>query len=182
MPVACPLLAAISLCWLSASSLWIYPHSLSYFNESIGGPLNGPEHLLGSNLDCGQDLRYLDKWLKQHPQAIPRRAWLRLPFSLQVLEICNAVPKSTLTTNGAGQSKINILETPACEGDLVSLGRSCRVSRYAIALLASPHQAGLQLLATPKNGVCFIPVTYGIVRLAYERGPFVHRISRSPRE
>jgi hypothetical protein len=45
--------------WLVASSLWIYPHSLSYFNEAIGGPLNGAEHLLGSNLDWGQDLRYL---------------------------------------------------------------------------------------------------------------------------
>ncbi len=59
MPVACPLLATISLCWLAASSLWIYPHSLSYFNESIGGPLNGPEHLLGSNVDWGQDAAYV---------------------------------------------------------------------------------------------------------------------------
>jgi hypothetical protein len=45
-------------CWFVSSSLWIYPHSLSYFNESIGGPLNGPRHLLGSNVDWGQDLRY----------------------------------------------------------------------------------------------------------------------------
>lgn len=53
------LLTASSFCWFLASSLWIYPHSLSYFNESMGGPLNGPEHLLGSNIDWGQDLRYL---------------------------------------------------------------------------------------------------------------------------
>lgn len=46
-------------CWFLVSSLWIYPHNLSYFNESIGGPLCGPQHLLGSNLDWGQDLRYL---------------------------------------------------------------------------------------------------------------------------
>ena len=52
-------LVAGSLCWFLASSLWIYPHSLSYFNESIGGPLNGPKHLLGSNVDWGQDLLYL---------------------------------------------------------------------------------------------------------------------------
>jgi hypothetical protein len=44
--------------WLVASSLWIYPHSLSYFNESIGSVRNGPQHLLGSNVDWGQDLRY----------------------------------------------------------------------------------------------------------------------------
>lgn len=51
------------LAWFVASSLWIYPHSLSYFNESIGGPLNGPEYLLGSNVDWGQDLRYLRNWM-----------------------------------------------------------------------------------------------------------------------
>lgn len=50
-------------CWLVTSSLWLYPHSLSYFNEVIGGPLNGPRHLLGSNVDWGQDLRYVKWWL-----------------------------------------------------------------------------------------------------------------------
>jgi hypothetical protein len=47
------------LLWSFTSSLWIYPHSLSYFNELIGGPRHGQEHLLGSNVDWGQDLRYL---------------------------------------------------------------------------------------------------------------------------
>jgi hypothetical protein len=56
------LAVAGSLCWFITSSLWIYPHSLSYFNESIGGPLNGPKHLLGSNVDWGQDLRYVNWW------------------------------------------------------------------------------------------------------------------------
>lgn len=56
------LLTAVSVCWLAASSLSIYPHSLSYFNESVGGPLNGPHHLLGSNVDWGQDLLYLEEW------------------------------------------------------------------------------------------------------------------------
>lgn len=47
-----------------ASSLWLYPHSLSYFNESIGGPLNGAEHLLGSNVDWGQDVSYVHAWFR----------------------------------------------------------------------------------------------------------------------
>lgn len=50
--------SAVLICWLVNSSLWIYPHSLSYFNESTGGPLNASKHLLGSNVDWGQDLRY----------------------------------------------------------------------------------------------------------------------------
>jgi hypothetical protein len=58
-------LVAGSFCWFVASSLWIYPHSLSYFNESIGGPLNGPKHLLGSNVDWGQDLFCLLKCLQR---------------------------------------------------------------------------------------------------------------------
>jgi hypothetical protein len=63
LSVASPFLAAISLCWLAASSLWVYPHSLSYFNEAAGGPLRGAEHLLGSNSDWGQDEFYRDKML-----------------------------------------------------------------------------------------------------------------------
>jgi hypothetical protein len=57
-----PLSLALLL-WSFASSLWIYPHSLNYFNESIGGPICGPKHLLGSNVDWGQDLFYLKRWI-----------------------------------------------------------------------------------------------------------------------
>ena len=64
-------LLLLLLSWSVASSLWIYPHSLSYFNESIGGPENGHQHLLGSNLDWGQDLRYLKWWMEGHPDARP---------------------------------------------------------------------------------------------------------------
>ncbi len=49
--------------WLIASSVWIYPHSLSYANELVGGPHGCPAHLLSSNFDWGQDLRYLQKKL-----------------------------------------------------------------------------------------------------------------------
>lgn len=51
------------------SSLWTYPHYLAYFNESIGGPRNGGKHLLGSNVDWGQDLFYLARWLRCHPDV-----------------------------------------------------------------------------------------------------------------
>jgi hypothetical protein len=61
-----PLLVAALFSWSIASSFWIYPHSLSYFNESIGAPLNGPEHLLGSNMDWGQDLIYASAWAEKN--------------------------------------------------------------------------------------------------------------------
>ncbi|HYH68416.1 MAG TPA: glycosyltransferase family 39 protein [Urbifossiella sp.] len=55
----------------AVSSLAVYPHSLSYFNEPSGGPLRGGEHLVGSNIDWGQDLLYLKRWLDDHPEARP---------------------------------------------------------------------------------------------------------------
>ena len=57
--------------WAVASSLLVYPHSLSYFNELAGGPANAGEYLLDSNIDWGQDLLYLRDWLKEHPEAKP---------------------------------------------------------------------------------------------------------------
>lgn len=54
-----------------ASSLWTYPHSLSYFNEIVGGPMGGHGHLLSSNISWGQDLLYLQRWLAARPEACP---------------------------------------------------------------------------------------------------------------
>lgn len=83
--------------WSLGSSLAIYPHSLSYFNElaavlstpgtpprsglenrgiwaqiknaMLAGPRNGPRHLLDSNIDWGQDLFFLKDWLDTHPET-----------------------------------------------------------------------------------------------------------------
>jgi hypothetical protein len=65
------LLTAAATAWAVSSSLWVYPHSLSYFNELVGGPANGSAYLLDSNIDWGQDLFYLRDWLKEHPKAGP---------------------------------------------------------------------------------------------------------------
>ena len=61
----------VALTWSVASSLWIYPHSLSYFNELVGGPNGGAAHLIDSNIDWGQDLLFLRAWLRAHPDARP---------------------------------------------------------------------------------------------------------------
>ncbi len=57
--------------WSTVSSLWYFPHSLSYFNELVGGPEHGHEHLLDSNIAWGQDLLFLKDWLAGHPDASP---------------------------------------------------------------------------------------------------------------
>ncbi len=68
-PVAA--IVAVSLGWSVTSSLSTYPHSLSYFNELAGGPRHGHDWLLNSNIDWGQDLTYLKRWLDAHPGARP---------------------------------------------------------------------------------------------------------------
>jgi hypothetical protein len=66
-------LVVAALGWSITSSLWIYPHNLSYFNEIAGGPTGGPTYLLGSNVDWGQDLLFLKGWIANHPNAKPLR-------------------------------------------------------------------------------------------------------------
>jgi hypothetical protein len=46
-----------------AASLWIYPHFLAYFNESVGGPKAGYKVLVDSNLDWGQGLKHLKSFM-----------------------------------------------------------------------------------------------------------------------
>ena len=93
-------LAVFLLIWSVASSLWVYPHSIAYFNELAAvlptpedrnyprpepepartvwqktrafldaGPLNGPRHLLDSNIDWGQDYYALKRWREKHPET-----------------------------------------------------------------------------------------------------------------
>jgi hypothetical protein len=62
---------AAGLAWSIASSLWAAPHHLSYFNELTGGPLGGHFELADSNIDWGQDLLFLKKWIDAHPEAQP---------------------------------------------------------------------------------------------------------------
>ncbi len=52
--------------WLFVESLAIFPNYLAYFNEFIGGPVNGHRYLVNSNLDWGQDLKLLKKYLDKH--------------------------------------------------------------------------------------------------------------------
>lgn len=63
--------ACVGLTWGIVSSLWVYPHSGSYFNELAGGPENGYRHLSSSSFDWGQDLLYLKRWADEHPEARP---------------------------------------------------------------------------------------------------------------
>lgn len=78
----CTLLAAAAVTALSSSrrgrtvlavaaAVWAlelgrtYPHNLAFFNQFVGGPANGHRYLVDSNLDWGQDLKGLKRWMAE---------------------------------------------------------------------------------------------------------------------
>jgi hypothetical protein len=57
------------------SNLTIYPHYLTYFNIIGGGPENGWRILADSNIDWGQDLKELKRWMKQNEINQIKLSW-----------------------------------------------------------------------------------------------------------
>lgn len=53
------------ICWYVGGSLCVYPFSLSYCNELVGGAKRGYHYLVDSNNDWGQGLRALADYIKQ---------------------------------------------------------------------------------------------------------------------
>jgi hypothetical protein len=61
---------ALLLIWQIVESLAIRPDYLAYFNETVGGPHHGYEHLVDSSLDWGQDLPALKRWLDDNHSVV----------------------------------------------------------------------------------------------------------------
>ena len=87
-------LTAVLLAWVIGSSLWFFPYSMSYFNELAGKLTNYPRLLLGSNIDWGQNVYSLQRWVEQNPDARPLYISYTSPISLERLgvESDGAVP------------------------------------------------------------------------------------------
>lgn len=59
--------AVVLLCaWFAGSSLSYYPHYLSYFNESISARVNAYKYLADSNLDWGQNVSAMKRYMLEH--------------------------------------------------------------------------------------------------------------------
>ncbi len=61
--VARYVLAALGLL-LVLEGAGVYPHYLTFFNALVGGPRHGKSYLVDSNLDWGQDLKGLQRWME----------------------------------------------------------------------------------------------------------------------
>jgi hypothetical protein len=53
----------------------IHPYYLSYFNLAAGGPANGAQVLIDSNIDWGQDLKRLETWMGDNDVDSVKLAW-----------------------------------------------------------------------------------------------------------
>jgi hypothetical protein len=93
------------------------PQSLLLHNESIGGPFNSSKHLLGSNVDWGQDLRYLQTLIKS-----------RSPFKIQLAYSSSFDPRWT------GFSECLPIENSRDERDAVLNQPGLVTGYYAVSL------------------------------------------------
>lgn len=57
-------LATVAVAFAAAESLFAYPHYLAFFNTLSGGPGRGADYLLDSNLDWGQDVKHLKRYVE----------------------------------------------------------------------------------------------------------------------
>ena len=53
--------------WYVSTPLRFHPDYLAYFNELVGGPRHGIEYLDDSNIEWGQHLKRLRRYLDQRP-------------------------------------------------------------------------------------------------------------------
>jgi len=57
---------ALLFIWYLISSISIFPHHVSYFNEFVGGSKNGYKYLLSDNVERGEDLLGLKEYLTKN--------------------------------------------------------------------------------------------------------------------
>lgn len=141
-----PALSLTFLLWPLASSLWIYPHSLSYFNEAIGGSINASRHLLGSNSDWDQDLRYLIWWVRKNPSVnIPSVLTSGMHDPVHLGLLCNWNPRELF-----GQ-------LPAPSGHRVIISLNC--PQIPLSRNATPSCASRRAIRT-NYGTLTSAITY----------------------
>jgi len=68
-------ISILLVAWLTVSTILIYPHFLAYFNPLGGGPENGWHILVDSNIDWGQDLKALRRWMEQESVDEVKLSW-----------------------------------------------------------------------------------------------------------
>ena len=71
------ILAVALIAWSALECAFVYPHYLGYFNELAGGSRNGHAWFWDSNVDWGQDMPLIGRYLRDHgsPEVIVASAF-----------------------------------------------------------------------------------------------------------
>jgi len=113
------LLSTILLLTSIASSLRVYPHSLSYFNELAGGPNHGQFHLLDGNCDWGQDLLFIRQWIRANPDKQPVYVSYWGPMPAEMLGrglVAPSIPSDAPVPAGTYLISVNLLHNQYWNG------------------------------------------------------------------
>jgi len=87
--------------WFCVSSVSMLPRSYAFFSEAIGGWRNGHKYLNSSNLDWGQDLSTIERWVRENPDKRPVYLFHPIPqLSLEELGIDANGGHGLMTENG----------------------------------------------------------------------------------
>ena len=117
----------IGVCLVSVvvSACLAMPHSISFFNVAIGGPLNGPYHLHNSNVDWGQDALFLEDWLERNPEARPVQVDFSGGFNPADLEIWG--------------EQVTFKRINAKQGEALQQGEQSQIFAISLGHFFDPH-------------------------------------------
>ena len=65
----------VLVAWYVLGTLWVYPYSLAYFNELVGGAANGYRHVVDSNVDWGHSFKALAWYMQREEIAEVRLSY-----------------------------------------------------------------------------------------------------------
>lgn len=107
----------VAVSWNFIELIRCYPHYLPFFNLLAGGPSNGWKYLGSSNVDSGQDLFELKKWLNEHPEV----SNCRLAFfgGLSPEEVGIHMPNPPV----GPPNRLNLLDPKTAGGDEIAIDK-----------------------------------------------------------
>jgi 4-amino-4-deoxy-L-arabinose transferase-like glycosyltransferase len=129
---------ALLVAWQIVSVGRVAPHYLAYFNEIAGGPEHGAYWLGDSNLDWGQDLKGLAKYVESHDLApVCVRYFGTMPPEIYGLEPCGDEPLEEGTIQAVSVSLLQglYLDDPKrfehlwAEDPIATIGHTIRLYR-----------------------------------------------------
>jgi hypothetical protein len=160
-------LVLFCLAWTVGSSLAVFPHSMSYFNELAGGPVSGHRYMLHSSFAWSQDDFYLKRWVEAHPEVDPSYIHLERAVSLERLGLRGrgSPPKSTpVGTRKDGSAGQEVGPVPGWHGMQKASFRGWGTVRVGLT----------------RNGQELFGNVPGVAQMAYTGGPILSPANEYP--